>query len=515
MFLSDFKEKKEGKVTLGGVSFRALKIILTFIYYHELDLTTDDVESVLSAAHLFQLDKIVQFCHQYMLKHMSAEMCFTFARLFELYTFEEGQNAVRDFILENFVTVSTTPDFLDVSKEALCSYLCDENLKAPLELDLFKAVKAWLEHDKERMEYCYELMKKISLGFIPKDSLTNEVASFLEQDGNCKELLTEALCYHDNLYAQPTVNSTISKQRGKPGLLVINFNSVVLPDQITATASIIELSKLQERIGPFMRIGVPLADDSASLVKFNNFLYLFGVDSRDFSNVTLRYDGNIGKWIKLAPAPSKADTNSAISRVGHTIIKTGGQYIQLGDKYTNESSFTHNKTYLYDVLTNKWTSSTPFPEDVAGAATCTFQDRMYVVGGYSYKRSAYSNKMWMYNQDGEAWLAKPDFIPQIPACQKVVMGVLEEKLLLVDVKNKTVQLFNTKLDQWTKIETNKKFESSKFSGKSVFVFNNALNFIGGNCWVIGAINIRGEYKEWLPECDRWVSAHCCGVVTTR
>ncbi len=517
MLLGGFKESKERKVKLEGINFKTLEAILRYVYYQELKLSDGNVEDVLCGAHLIQLDALITLCEAYLIDNLSNETYFGCQRLFEKYSLKKGEEEVNNYILENFVALSKTADFLDMPKESFCSYLGNENLGVSEELEVFRAAKAWLEHEEDRMEYCSEIMKHISFAFIPTDALTNEVknASFMQQDKKCMDLLLETLRYHSNLYTQPSYVGSINKLRGKSSLLVVEGGTMKTRggydlyqiEEVENPAWIIKLDKIQEKYRD-VKIGVPFAYDSVSLVEYNNFLYLFGVDNRSFCCVSMRYDGNTDQWIDLAPMPSKAVAKNAVSRIGDTIVVTGGLYISMSDMRLFQPYKIQAKTYLYDISTNRWKSGTPCPDAVAAPAFCTYKDLVYVAGGFEASAD-WSKRMWAYNESGDVWLAKPEM-----AVEKIgpVMNVVADKLLLIDGQFDSVELFDAEVNQWTTIEI---YQNDMYYGVSSFVFNNALYLIGGDQGlvsdVIGHVNTDGDFGE-MEGLFKTVGINYCAVL---
>ncbi len=197
MFLGEFKESKQSKVHLEGIESEALLRIINCVYNNMLTLDGNIVCDVLNAAHLFQMNNIVEICEKYMVKKLSNETCFTYLKIFEKFNLEAGLQAVNGYTLRNFVALSKTQDFLAIEKDALCSYLENEDLSIPEEIEAFRAVQAWIEHDRERSQYSEELIQHIRLAFIPWETLIGEVRNveFMLKDNTCMSLLFEALNY--------------------------------------------------------------------------------------------------------------------------------------------------------------------------------------------------------------------------------------------------------------------------------------------------------------------------------
>ncbi len=516
MLLREFKESRERKVKLEGINFKTLEAILKYIYYQDLNLSDKNIEDVLCGAHLLQLDALIDVCEGHLIGSLSTSTCFASKRLFEKYSLKRGEDAVDNYILENFVALSKTADFMSMPKESLCLYL-ENNLAE--ELEVFRVAKAWLEHHKERIQYCSEIMKHVSFAFIPTDALTSEVknASFMQQDKSCMDLLLETLRYHSNLYAQPSYVGSINKSKGKPSLIVVEagtmkttvYGKLCQIEETENPAWIVRLDKVQEKYRD-VNISVPFAYDSVSLVEYNNFLYLFGVDNRSFCCITMRYNANTDQWIDLAPMPSKAVVRNAVSRIGDTIVVTGGQYVSLSDEYIYVPSDVHDKTYLYDIHSNRWNSGSPFPHPVAGPAFCTYKNLMYVAGGCT-ATSSFSKQMWAYEKSGDVWQAKPDLEVEK---SDPIMKVVNDKLLLFDSELETIIVFDFELNQWSTVVVDGDYRYRLFYF-SAFVYNDTIHIIGDHNGddndAVVHVNVKGEYG-WMKGLFKPVGDNYCAVL---
>ncbi len=228
----------------------------------------------------------------------------------------------------------------------MCLYISCQKLKVEDEIEVFNAAKAWIEHDENRREFAAEIMGCISLALIPSGDLIETVRKvpFVRDNEKCMDLVFEALAYQVTLYAQPLYERNINKPRGMPNLVFIQHGhrlrsetgnllyAVADEKTIIGCVPMDNLSKL-----PLMyQLKTPFVHASLSAVTHGNFLFMFGVDSRGFTPVTMRFDGSTYQWINLAPIPREATVGSAVVRVGDHIIVAGGMEV---DRYTEYDQY--------------------------------------------------------------------------------------------------------------------------------------------------------------------------------
>ncbi len=143
----------------------------------------------------------------------------------EKYNLERIVSATNKYMLKNFVDISKTPDFLTISKDALCKYLSDPTLYINnAEINVFRAAKEWIEKDLgERIEFLLDVMKTVRFHMIASDLLTEEISNvpFVEESKDCRGLILKALSYQNKVHAQPLQDTNQFQTRGeigRPGL---------------------------------------------------------------------------------------------------------------------------------------------------------------------------------------------------------------------------------------------------------------------------------------------------------
>ena len=162
MFTSDFKEKNEKVITLHDVKYRSLSVAISSIYKSQFKLTNRTVADVLGTASLLQITGLVHECKQYMFEKMSKSTWLQFRSLGEKYWLNDVIAKADEFLLKNFVEISTTQDFMDLSKELLVRYLSNDCLNSNgNELCVFEAAYRWLEADTKRMQHVLEVMQHV------------------------------------------------------------------------------------------------------------------------------------------------------------------------------------------------------------------------------------------------------------------------------------------------------------------------------------------------------------------
>ncbi len=513
MFLGEFKESKQGTVNLKGIDPTGLELVIRCIYTEGLTLDNNVVPHVLSVAHFLQIQSIIDACEKNMISSLTDDLCFKFLQLFEKYSLPKGEKAANQYILDNFVAVSKTAPFLDIKKEDLCAYLDSEDLRINQEIEAFRAAQAWIEHDKKRILHCSDILKHIRLAFIPSKVLASEVrnVAFMKQDKTCTDLLFETFEYQTSLYSQPMHISTINKPRGTASILVIEAGTRKSEDgqdllTITEQENPAWIVKLDDtsHIHKQINIGIPFVFGSVSIIEYNNFIYLLGVDGRSFSNVTMRYDANTNQWMVLAPIPSSALTKYAVARVDNKIIVTSGRYLtsKNGTQVHLHRKDVTDTTHSYDIESNKWTQVAKFPTQLVSAKGCGHSGLMYVAGGLNLSTPTLiiNQRMWAYDIKGDVWLKKPKVNELIMST--TFFHPIGDKLLLFGPVFDTLHIFDIAQNQWSEINVN---ADLSFFSCSACLDDSRVVVLGGDRSEIVAVTTYGFQilGNTFPKCVKY------------
>ena len=181
MFKRVFLENEMSEITLNDMSSEGLKCVLDAIYTAILLLSTDNVFNVLSLASLLQLNEIVEKCEVFLKTNVSAENCLTFLSVAEKYDLEKAVDRCNKCLLSNFDTISQSTEFTKLSREKLCSYLSDDQLKVHKgEKEVFRATLKWYQaNQNDNTDVLAELMQHVRFPLIPSDLLVDEILTNL------------------------------------------------------------------------------------------------------------------------------------------------------------------------------------------------------------------------------------------------------------------------------------------------------------------------------------------------
>ncbi len=461
MFSGKFKETKSRIVTVKDVTFVGLKNVIECIYTTKSNINAKNIEDILPAAHLLQMADIVDECKEWMSGKITKTNCFSFLRLAERYNIETVEKAITDFVLRNFVAVSETKGFAEISQQALCRYISSDMLKTQLaEISVFKAAKKWIVKNKITDDtIVYEVMKNVRFALIPPITLSTQVSTddLIDNNRDCRKMVGKAMTYHADVYNQPFYNENINRPRGTVGMLVV-ANGTREENSFTASSNenidflpIPALTPAKQS----KSLALPIVFDSMSAIQINNFLFLFGSKSDGYQNFTMRYDASNDTWMTLDAVPREATVGSttACAESKKEVFLIGGMYVNSTTKFTTLSTKITSTVYTYNIQNNAWTQCKDLPEQLAHSASTTLGSFVYVTGGYSSTKTT-SECLFAYDLRAKGWLTKAKMNHK--RCQHI-LEVVDEKLYAMagrvfEEDSRTVasiEIYDRVSNQWT------------------------------------------------------------------
>ena len=390
-----------------------------------------------------------------------------FLRIAEKYSLQKLREKTVNFVYENFSEVSKTPEFRRLPKDLVCYFLGSDLLKVNgQEIRVFRAARSWVEHDDGRIGFLKDVMKCVRFPVIPTQLLREEVLGwhYLYKEPGCAAMVTEALCYHGEIYSQPLYSGSQFITRGMKGIAVVHAGirgdgfSVVTP----ATDVFLFSSKFASMAQPCT---IPFAYKSITCVAKGNFLFVFGTDSNYFGPVSIRYDVNNNKWLPLATPPVSGLIGATSVCSGENIYLIGGILVDKSSEYKVDHDLSPDM-YIYSIRDNRWfVASCNFRHGsdldfygAFGASASLDENTVCLAGGYKPQYGS-SSSLRVYNVAENTWYVGANMHYKrsnllLEACPTTfhlyaVGGLALTKNGYVQRPVSLVEIFNTETNQWT------------------------------------------------------------------
>ncbi|XP_056395211.1 kelch-like protein 9 [Hyla sarda] len=391
-----FTDPKVGdSIRLKDVSAKGLRNLLDFIYSNELHLSWANVEDTLKAAEVLLVREAVKLCYQFLEAGMNEDSCLDILKITKSHRPEGLLEKASDYVDHHQHLPGLSGDLTLVDKQTLCNVLDREDLPGCSELDLFRLAVSWLQHNSTRLKEAPDVLKRIRFPLISLEDLQRYVkeTAIMKTDTTCFRYLQEALKYHSQVYAQPTLHCDSATIRsGSDKLLVLGGRSndnQVLGSIWVQSDDGGSWSELTEMCSPVYNHCVAV---------INDFLYVIGGQTRFDpsgkypSNEVFRFDPRSGSWLQVTGMLERR-TRFHTEVIGERIIAVGGGSL-LGHITQSAEE--------YHPAENKWEYTAPFPVPVADHAGTTHKGIVYISGGYSNNKTL--NEVYSYLPRLKRWV---------------------------------------------------------------------------------------------------------------
>ncbi|ELU08836.1 hypothetical protein CAPTEDRAFT_81395, partial [Capitella teleta] len=129
MFQSGFKESVEQEVELKFSDADTIRMLVEYIYSNEIEITEDNVETLVDASELLLLEDLKISCEDFITKILNVSNCCQFCKLGRKYRIENLVANSLEFIASHFENVKSS-NFNQLSEEDVVEVISDDRLTA-------------------------------------------------------------------------------------------------------------------------------------------------------------------------------------------------------------------------------------------------------------------------------------------------------------------------------------------------------------------------------------------------
>lgn len=392
MFTQDMVEKNQSNVTFHCVNVDAMEMIIDFAYTGKLQVTASNVQSLVPAACLFQMNLIIDECCQFLESQIHVNNCIGIWRFADDYGLMDLTQALFKFINQNFEEISKLDEIHDLPVKYLVKILTSDDLNVSSEESVFQLLESWMLWDiEERKIHLSRLLKCVRLPLLSSKFLRRStlLTSLISYDALTRDIVHSSI--QGQLASSSSQCNTLQHHvhpRCAPKILC----SVGGKNGLFATLSSLEIYLPQENEWKSMT-PLPKPRYECSAVVADRKLYVLGgivcEPYKQHSNTVVVWDPDKNSWSKSV---SMIKCRSSFG----TVVLKGEIYVLGG--YDGES-------YLKQVekLSPRKSSWEQVP-DMRQTRTCfsaaALHDFIYAIGGYG---PAHQDSVEMYNTSTMHW----------------------------------------------------------------------------------------------------------------
>lgn len=322
MFVRDMLESKQERIKLQGVDPEAMQLLVEFAYTAKLEITTTNVQTLMTAASLFDFPAVFDATSKFLCKQLHPSNCLGIRLFAKTHGSSELVDAASTYFRDHFMDTVENDEFVNLSAEDLALLLDSSDLNVRLEENVYEAVQLWLEHAPlVRKSSLPLLLRSVRLPLLSTSFLTTNVESnrYIKTNLECRDLLDEAKNFH--LVPEQFLRSTqewFHPRKSTVGLLFAiggrgavgePFSSVECYDFRTNTWH--EGPELKSRR---RHVGVACLGSKIYAVG--------GHDGNQHLNSVERYDPKVGRW-EYVQSMKKLRRGIAVGVLGGPLYAVG------------------------------------------------------------------------------------------------------------------------------------------------------------------------------------------------
>ncbi|XP_045140273.1 kelch-like protein 8 [Echinops telfairi] len=342
MFLSEMAEARQTLIEIRDFDGDAIEDLVKFVYSSRLTLTVDNVQPLLYAACILQVELVARACCEYMKLHFHPSNCLAVRAFAESHNRIDLMDMADQYACEHFTEVVECEDFVSVSPQHLHKLLSSSDLNIENEKLVYSAAIKWLlATPQHHSKWLDETLAQVRLPLLPIDFLMGVVAKeqIVKQNLKCRDLLDEARNYHLHL-----------SSRAIPDF---EYSIRTTPRKHTAVFCCLH------------RRGIALASLGGPIYAIG------GLDDNTCFNDVERYDIESDQWGTVAPMNTPRGGVGSVALVNH-VYAVGG----------NDGVASLSSVEKYDPHLDKWIEVKEMGQRRAGNGVSELHGCLYVVGGF-------------------------------------------------------------------------------------------------------------------------------------
>lgn len=199
MFTSDLVESRQKVITMKDIDATVVQILVEFAYTGKVDVSVENVQSILATACLIQFHEVRDICCQFLETQLDPSNCLGIRKFTEAHGCTNFLEVVDNFVLENFREVMKSEEYALLPCELLIKVISSDDLNVIAEEEVYEAVMSWVKHDlNNRVKQLPGLIRFVRMPLISKHYLLNRIDAdnLIRSNLACRDLLDEAKNYH-------------------------------------------------------------------------------------------------------------------------------------------------------------------------------------------------------------------------------------------------------------------------------------------------------------------------------
>ncbi|XP_061752876.1 actin-binding protein IPP isoform X1 [Nerophis ophidion] len=515
LFSLGMSEAAKEEVEILGVDGDTFEVLLGFVYTGAMDVTVDNVQELMLAADMLQLNEIVSICGDFLKGQMDSSNCVGMFQFLEQIACVKMLEFSENYIHGHFLEVCIGDEFKGLSKDQIVKLLRSEELRIEDEYQVFTAAMDWVLHDVgKRKKYVVEVLEPVRFPLLSPQRLFKYIEDIA--DFSLRVALQTLLKEYIEVTKSPKdhkMNNQLQQVKMRPRRKARKY--------LYAIGGYIRLQggrwndnralSCVERFDTFNQYWTTVsslhqARSGLGVAVMEGMIYVVGgeKDSMIF-DCTERYDPVTKQWAAVA--------SLNFPRCGVGVCPCNGALYAFGGWIGSEIGKTMER---YDPEDNKWEVIGYMMSPRYYFGCCELQGLIYVVGGIS-EESRELRSTDTYDPISRRWSALP-----VMVTRRAYVGVacLNNCIYAVGGWNQsqgaleTVEKYCPEEEKWFQVAP----MSNPRAGVSVSVVNGLLYAVGGRAAsrdfsapvTVDCVEIYDPHLDTWTEVGNMITSRCDG-----
>ncbi|VEN43721.1 unnamed protein product [Callosobruchus maculatus] len=406
LFTTILHSRDKNRVHLPGVTSEMLQKLLVYVYLRKLDITEENVYSLLITADYLSILGVLELCCKYLENNLSPKNCIGVLRFARNHFCRDLANSAWRYIMRNFTQISTeSNEILSLSLTEIQEIINADDLNVKSEETVWETILRWIDYDTSaRKKHIVALMKCIRLGLLDTQFFLERVKEhpYVSSSEESRPMIIETLKF---LYDLEMITHSPNSSGSASHFLIIwspRDGEVVTPEIARprvpheilfaiggwsggSPTNFIETYDTRadrwvkvEEVDPTG----PRAYHGTAVVGFKIYV-IGGFDGMDYFNSCRCLDAVAKCWKEIAPMHARRCYVS--TTVLDEMIYAMGGY---------DGHHRQNTAEKYDHKTNQWSLIAPMNMQRSDASACTLNGKIYITGGFNGQECMHSAEVY-------------------------------------------------------------------------------------------------------------------------
>ncbi|TSO98562.1 Kelch-like protein 2 [Bagarius yarrelli] len=364
-------ESRQKKVRIKEIDGWTLGTLIDYVYTAEIQVTEENVQLLLPAAGLLQLQEVKRACSEFLSTQLHPTNCLGIRAFADLHACSDLLNLANSYAEQHFSEVMQCEEFLNLGMEQVCSLIASDKLTIPSEEKVFEAVIVWVKHDKDvRQEHMSHLMEHVRLPLLSREYL---VQVMVVVGGQAPKAIRSVECYdfEEERWFQV---AELPSRRCRAGVVYMGgmvyavggFNGSLRVRTVDAYDPVKDewccVNSMQDR------------RSTLGAAVLNGLLYAVGGFDGSTGLATVEaYNSKTNEWFYIAPMNTRR-SSVGVGVVGGILYAVGG--------YDGATRQCLSTVEAYNPHTNEWSYIAEMGTRRSGAGVGVLKGLLYAVGGH-------------------------------------------------------------------------------------------------------------------------------------